>query len=194
MLGNLSLLHAARLHQEQLSVLLLEPGNLLSQKFQTLRIGDHSRKIGGVRTCRFGRWLFRMTLPPFLAFHEVDGSIPDDRLQEGDKLGDRAAPKPREAAGVKGGQRFGEDVFGVGCCQPERSERPAADRLERREKGPPSIRISGLTTSDQVEQVRGDRLLPRESSKSETLGGVGAAAPVRGGLSCLPRLSLAAGR
>jgi hypothetical protein len=110
-----------------------------------------------------------MTLPPFLALHEVDGSIPDDRSQERNELGNRAAPKLREAAGVKGSQRFGEDVFGVGCWQSERSERPAADLLERREKGAPSIRISGLTASDQVEQVRGDRFLRRESSKSELL-------------------------
>jgi hypothetical protein len=36
------------------------------------------------------------------------------------------APKLREAAGVKGSQRFGDDVFRVGGGQPERSKRAAA--------------------------------------------------------------------
>src|SRR5215813_3955869 len=76
----------------------------------------------------------------------------------------RAFSKLREAAGVKGSQRVGENVFRVGGGQPERSERPAADVLERREKGPPRLRIPALTASHQVEQVRADRVLRRESS------------------------------
>src|SRR4030095_10937965 len=92
-----------------------------------------------------------MPLLPVLTLHEVNGWIPDDRLQEGDELGSRAATKLRKASGVKGGQRIGENVFRVGCGQPERSERPAANLLERREKGPPSIRIPALTSSHQVE-------------------------------------------
>src|SRR5262245_37855505 len=116
-----------------------------------------------MRSRRLGRRNLWITLPPVLSLHEINRAIPDDRLQKGDELGDRAAPKLREAAGVKSSQRVGENVFRVGAGKSERSERPAADLLERREKGPPRLRIPALTASHQVEQVRVDRVLRRES-------------------------------
>jgi len=80
------------------------------------------RSSGDPAVCR---QVLRIHFLPLLSLHEVDGAIPNDRFPEDDELGDRAAPKLRGAAGVKGSQRFGDDVFRVGGGQPERSERAA---------------------------------------------------------------------
>ena len=97
--------------------LLLELGNLLTQKLYALVIrdprGDIERVSADWTSDRFfgatlGRRIGRIPLAPFP--QDADGPIADHGLQKGDELRDRPAAELNAAAGIKGGERVREDV------------------------------------------------------------------------------------
>ena len=98
-------------------LLLLELGNLLTQKLDALVIRDPRGDIEGVsadlQSDRFfgatlGRRRSRRPLAPFL--QEVNGPIADHCLEKGDELRDRPAAELNKATRIEGGERVREDV------------------------------------------------------------------------------------
>jgi len=108
-----------------------------------------------VRTGRGGR------NPAIPVLQHIDRAITDHSLEEGHELGGRGAAKLGEAPGIKRRQGVSEDVVRVSRRESEGSEGAAADLLERRQKGPPSLGVAIPTAFHQIEEVRANGLLLR---------------------------------